>query len=207
MGCFTLDLVAFVCRRQCRKGLIVRIGKLALLRSRFVEFMGSIRLSVLPFLFCKTPLLAAGKKSCTQVELYVDTLPVTMEYLTVGCTKCVSICGILGLRDTISNAIDKSAVDVVRMFFQPIPDVARMEVNTVTKVRLHNDKANGNGKVRLECAAAMQFMRSLRWDTLIDVCLDEGGITNKRPGRRLWGDVGRDWCKTFARTCIYAWEN
>ena len=46
------------------------------------------------------------------------------------------------------------------IFFQPILDVARMEAKTVTKGRLNNHRANGKGKVRLECSAAAQFMHS-----------------------------------------------
>ena len=53
----------------------------------------------------------------------------------------------------------------------------------VTKGRLNNDKANRKGTVRLECTAAVQFMR--RWEALSGVCLNEGEMKNKRVGRRL----------------------
>ena len=42
------------------------------------------------------------------------------------------------------------------------------------KGRLNNDKASGKGKVRLECAAAVQFMRTQRWEALITIYLQEG---------------------------------
>ena len=55
----------------------------------------------------------------------------------------------------------------------------------VTKDRLNNDKANGKETVRLGCTAAVQFMRSWRWEALSGVCLNEGEMKNKRVGRRL----------------------
>ena len=61
------------------------------------------------------------------------------------------------MRDAVAAATGKYAAVVVRNLFQPILDVARIQVKTVTKERLNNDKANGKGTVRLECAAAVQF--------------------------------------------------
>ena len=87
---------------------------------------------------------------------------------------------------------------VVCNLFQPILDVARIQVKTVTKRRLNNDKANGKGKVRLECAMAVQFMRNPWWEALIMMCLEEGGMNNKRVGGRLWGDVCRELSDNFA---------
>ena len=52
----------------------------------------------------------------------------------------------------------------------------------------------------------MQFMHSRRWKALINVCLDEGGMSNKRVGGRLWGDVCREWWDTFAQICVRAWQ-
>ena len=84
----------------------------------------------------------------------------------------------------MSAAIGKLAAVVVRNFFQPILDVARMAAKTVTKGRMAkgNDNANAKGKVRLECAAAVQFMRTRSREALIAVCLEEGGMNNKRVG-------------------------
>ena len=105
----------------------------------------------------------------------------------------VTICGISGMRDAVSVATDKSAAVVVRNFFQPILDVARMAAKTVTKGRMAkgNGTANAKGNVRLECAAAVQFVRTRRWEALIVVCPEEGGMNNKRLGGRPWGDVCR----------------
>ena len=118
----------------------------------------------------------------------------------------VTICGISGMRDAVAAAMGKSAAVVVRNLFKPILDVARIQANTVAKGRLNNDKANGKGKFRLECAAGVQFMRTRRWEALITICLEEGGMNNKRVGGRLWGDVCREWWDNFAKTCVYAWQ-
>ena len=79
------------------------------------------------------------------------------------------------MRDAVAAATGKSAAVVVRNLFQPILDVARIQAKMVTKGRLNNGKANGSGKVRLECAATVQFMRTRRWEALITMSLEEGG--------------------------------
>ena len=55
-------------------------------------------------------------------------------------------------------------------------------------------------------AAYLQFMRSRRREALIDVCLEEGGMNNKRVGGRPWGDICRQWWDNFAKMCVYAWR-
>ena len=119
---------------------------------------------------------------------------------------CVTICGISGMCEAMAAATGKSAAVVVRHLFQPIRDVARIQAKTVTKGRYNNDKANTKGKVRLECAAAVQFMRTGRWEALLAICLEEGGMNNKRVGSRLWGGVCREWWDNFAKMCVYAWQ-
>ena len=120
----------------------------------------------------------------------------------------VTICGISGMRDAVSAASGKFAAVVARNFFQPILDVARMAAKTVTKGRMAkgNDTANAKGNIRLECAAAVQLMRTRRSEALIAVCLEEGGMNNKRVGGKPWGDVCRQWWDNFAKMCIYAWR-
>ena len=61
---------------------------------------------------------------------------------------------------------------VVRNLLQPVLDVARTQAKMVTKRRSNNDKANMKGTVRLECAAASQFMRTWWWEAVITMCLD-----------------------------------
>ena len=116
---------------------------------------------------------------------------------------CVTICGISGMCEPVAAATGGSTAVVVSNLFQPILDVARIQAKTVTKGRLNNDKANGKGKARLECAAAVQFMRTRRWEALITICLEEGGMNNKRLGGRLWGDVCRECWDNFAKMCVY----
>ena len=94
----------------------------------------------------------------------------------------VTICGISGMRDAVAAATGKSVAVVVHNFFQAILDVARIQAKTVTKGRLNNDKANRKGKVRLEFAVAVQFMRTRRWEAIITICNEEGGMNNKRVG-------------------------
>ena len=50
-------------------------------------------------------------------------------------------------------ALGKAADVVVRNFFELALDVARFQQRAVTKGRLNNDKANGNGMRRLHNAA------------------------------------------------------
>ena len=118
----------------------------------------------------------------------------------------VTMCGISGMPDTVAATTGKSAVVVVGNLFQPILDAARIQARMVTKGRFNNDKANGKGKVRLECAAVVQCMRIWRWEALITMCLEEGGINNKQVGGSLWGDGCREWWDNFARMCVYAWQ-
>ena len=89
----------------------------------------------------------------------------------------------------MSAATGKIAALVVRNFFQPILDVARMAPKTVTKGRMAKGNNNANAKVQvtLECAAAVQFMRTRRWEALTAVRLEEGGTNNKRVGGRPGG--------------------
>ena len=126
----------------------------------------------------------------SHLERYIDTLqnlPIPEDGLHE--VLRVTICGTSGMRDAAAAATRKSAAVVMRNLFQPILAVACIQAKTVTKGRLNNDKANMMGKVRLEYAAARGFMHSRRSEALITICLEEGGINNKRVGGGLWGDV------------------
>ena len=79
------------------------------------------------------------------------------------------------MRDAVLVATGRSVAFVVCNFFQPIVDVARIQTKTVTKGRLNNDKANGKGKVGLECAAAVQFMCGQRERHSLLCALRSGG--------------------------------
>ena len=118
----------------------------------------------------------------------------------------VTICGMSGMRDPVVATTGKSGTIVARNLLQPILDVAPIQAKTIRMGRLNNDKANGKGKLRLECAAAVQFMRTKRLEALTMICLEEGGTTIKLVGGRLWGDVGRECWDKCAETCVYAWQ-
>ena len=38
------------------------------------------------------------------------------------------------------------------------------------------------------------------------MCLEEGGMNNKRVGGKPWGGVCRQWWDNFAKMCMYAWR-
>ena len=117
---------------------------------------------------------------------------------------CVTICGISVMRDAVAAAMGKSAAVVVRNLFQPILDVVYIQANTVAKGTLNSDKANGKGKVRVECAATVHFMRTRLRKALITMCLEEGGMNINRVGVRLWGDVCREWWDNLPRcACMH----
>ena len=118
---------------------------------------------------------------------YIDTSQANVAIRTR--VLRVTMCGISGTRDAVSAATARSAAVVVRNFFQPILGVAHMAAKTVTKGRMAkgNDSAKAKGNVRLKCAAAVQFMRTRRWEALIAVCLEEGGTNNKWVGGETMG--------------------
>ena len=54
----------------------------------------------------------------------------------------------------------KAPATVARTVLQPILDEARLAAKTYTRASLNNEKANSKGKVRMECDAAIHFMRN-----------------------------------------------
>ena len=74
---------------------------------------------------------------------------------------CVTVFRTSGMSDTVVAAMGKYTAAIVRNLLQPILDVARIQAETGTKMRLNSDKSNRKRKVSLECAAAVQFMRTL----------------------------------------------
>ena len=60
------------------------------------------------------------------------------------------------------------------------------------QIAQNDTRSNGKGKVRVECAAAAPFTRTRRREALITMCLEEGGMNDKRVGGKLWGDVCRE---------------
>ena len=126
-------------------------------------------------------------------------LPIEVIYRHIAANRRIPDYGLHGL-------LRKSAAVVVRNLFQPILDVGGILAKKPTKGRLNNDKANRKGNVRLECAAVVQFMRTGRWEALIMMCLEEGGMNNRQVGGKLWGAVYREWWNNFAKISVYAWQ-
>ena len=64
------------------------------------------------------------------------------------------------------------------------------------------------GKERLgwRVPGLCKFMRTQQWEALIMMCLEEGGMKNKRVGGRVCCDVSREWWDNFAEMCVYAWR-
>ena len=92
----------------------------------------------------------------------------------------VTIHGISGVRDAVASATGKSAAVFLRNLSSAHSRCCRHSGEDGTKGRLNNDMANGKGQVRSECAAALQFMRTRRWEALLTICLEEGVMNNKR---------------------------
>ena len=81
------------------------------------------------------------------------------------------LCGINGTRDLVVQLTGKAPAIVARTMLQRVPDEALLAARTCTHASLNNDKANRKGKVRMECAAAIHFMRNRGWGKIIDACL------------------------------------
>ena len=63
-------------------------------------------------------------------------LPIGAIYRNIAANRrlhsvpCLAVCGIWGMRDTVAATTDKSAAIVLHNLFQPIVDVARIQVKT-----------------------------------------------------------------------------
>ena len=121
------------------------------------------------------------------IEMMWDAnLPINAVYRHISTAHCipdhglhgvmwVCICGIYGMRDVVVAATGKSLVVVAHTLLQRILNVARLAAKTCTRGIVNSEGANEKGKIRLECAAAVHFMRNKGWDTLIDKGGMEGG--------------------------------
>ena len=74
----------------------------------------------------------------------------------------VLLCGINGTRGLVVQLTSKAPAAVVGTMLQPVLDEARLAARTCTRASLNNDKANTKGNVRMECVAAIHFMRNRR---------------------------------------------
>ena len=119
---------------------------------------------------------------------------------------CVVSSGINGTRDPVVQLTGKAPATLACTMLQPVLDEARLAAQTCTRASLNNDKANSKGKVRMECAAAIQFMRNTGRDKIIDACLQpQCGAASSR-GKR-WESVCKRWWENTASMCVYAWRS
>ena len=119
----------------------------------------------------------------------------------------VCICGIYGLRDYVVAASAKSPAVVAHTPLQPILNVARLASKTCTQGTAKSEGANEQGKILLECVAAMHLISHKGWETLIDEGVHMGGgVEGGCVAGQLWVDVSRKWWTNFSATCVFAWQ-
>ena len=119
----------------------------------------------------------------------------------------VLLCAVNGTRDLVVQLTGKAPATVARTMLQPVLDEARLAARTCTRASLNNDKANGKGKVRMECAAAIHFMRNRGWKKIIDACLEQPSVRQHQVGGKSWESVCKTWWENFASMCVYAWRS
>ena len=119
----------------------------------------------------------------------------------------VLLCAINGTRDLVVQLTGKAPATVARTMLQPVLDQARLAARTCTRASLNNDKANSKGKVRMECAAAIHFMRNRGWEKIIDACLEQPSVRQHQVGGKSWESVCKTWWENFASICVYAWRS
>ena len=119
----------------------------------------------------------------------------------------VLLCAVNGTRDLVVQLTGKAPATVARTMLQPVLDEARLAARTCTRASLNNDKANSKGKVRMECAAAIHFMRNKGWEKIIDACLEQPSVRQHQVGGKSWESVCKTWWENFASMCVYAWRS
>ena len=119
----------------------------------------------------------------------------------------VLLCAVNGTRDLVVQLKGKAPATVVRTMLQPVLDEARLAARTCTRASLNNDKANSKGKVRMECAVAIHFMRNRGWEKIIDACLEQPSVRQHQVGGKSWESVCKTWWENFASMCVYAWRS
>ena len=119
----------------------------------------------------------------------------------------VLLCAVNGTRDLVVQLTGKAPATVARTMLQPVLDEARLAARTCTRASLNNDKANSKGKVRMECAAAIHFMRNRGWEKIIDACLEQPSVRQHQVGGKSWESVCKTWWENFASMCVYAWRS
>ena len=107
------------------------------------------------------------------------------------------LCGINGTRDLVVQLTGKASATVARTMLQAVLDDARLAARTCTRASLNDDKANSKGKVRMECAVAIHFMRNRCWQKIIDACLQQPSVRQHQVGGKSWESVCKTWLENF----------
>ena len=94
----------------------------------------------------------------------------------------VLLCGINGTQDLVVQLTGKAPATVAHTMLQPVVDEARLAARTCTRALLNNDKANSKRKVKMECVAAIHFMRNRGWEKIIDTCLQQPSVRQHQVG-------------------------
>ena len=119
----------------------------------------------------------------------------------------VLLCGINGTWDLVVQFTGKAPATVARTMLQPILDAARLAARTCTRASLNNDKANSKEKVRMECVAAIHFMRNKGWEKVMDACLQHPSVRQHQVRGKSWKSVCKTWWENFASMCVFAWRS
>ena len=90
---------------------------------------------------------------------------------------------------------------------QAILDRSRLAARTATKNSLAGCAANEKGKVRVEAAAAVHFVKNGRYAVLLDWAREYGRLAGVNCGGGLWLTVCGDWWTAFARSGDFAWRS
>ena len=119
----------------------------------------------------------------------------------------VLLCGINGTQDLVVQLTGKASATMAHTMLQPVLDEARLAARTCTRASLKNDKGNSSGKVRMECAAAIHFMRNRCREKIMDACLQQPSVRQHQVGGKSWESVCKTWWENFASMCVYAWRS
>ena len=117
------------------------------------------------------------------------------------------LCGINGKRDLVVQLTGKAPTTVAHTMLQPFLNEARLAARTCTRASLNSDRVNSKGKVRMDGAAAIHFMRNRGWEKIIDACLQQPSVRQHQVGGKSWESVCKTWWKNFASMCVYAWPS
>ena len=115
--------------------------------------------------------------------------------------------GSTGHGDLVVQLVGKAPAAVARTMLQTILDEARLAERTCTCASLKNEKASSKGKVRMECAAAIHFMRNRGWERVIDTCLQHPSVRPHQVAGKSWDSVCKTWWENFGSMCVFAWRS